>query len=683
MKRITIRGSKDSGVAVVIGALLLTVIGLTLFTSFVLWYVPYNTAENQQTSLNTQTSAFVSLSQQLSSNLYPGEVVTQSIQLGVSGVPPFSQAADTPLSFTNNTSVFNGNLNYSYNVILQNTTTGVSSSIVPHAVLNITITNTQAQTEPQVFQQKLVIDSAAYTQYEAKNLQNVRFYYMNGTVIPSWLESGNSNTSTSTVYWLKLYGGPSLEPSEIIQMKFFEQQINMFNGYSTGESPALSSPYGIYDNGATVFSLYFNGITPTSDFSVEPNWTLATCTTAYGAGKISVLNLTSNGQAGEIPIVYTVGNVSSSSSWIEESSFNAATRNGNMGLAGIGSSNNSSDYGTSGNGKAGVSAIGFFANSGGHVNTVKEASGKRGAGTASGVNELPKNTWYYSELDYVNGATNFQAYLESSLYGHDYSTALAQPTFAAGSFLYLAPFASHTGTAKNYYYYNWVRLRADPANGIMPSNATSTTLQIFGNYSYVKTYSDKFNFSGQFSVNITQSSGFSNQIYFADGAAASVQGTVSNIVRGLPINLSGFGTNNYSLSFSALNIVGESRSIASYGAEILTLQTTQTSDNSYYVGENLSLLTPGYQPYNAIVQNISMTAFSYTINGKLSAAFNKSLYNGLSGSSLSTGGNWSLGGGQINVTLSLDHFSAFLPQYKTFGLKSIQTKIASVEILNM
>ncbi len=47
------------------------------------------------------------------------------------------------------------------------------------------------------FQQMILVDSSAYASYEATDLKNVEFFYANGTIIQSWLESGKSQTSTS------------------------------------------------------------------------------------------------------------------------------------------------------------------------------------------------------------------------------------------------------------------------------------------------------------------------------------------------------------------------------------------------------------------------------------------------------------------------------------------------------
>ncbi|MGC8631662.1 MAG: hypothetical protein ACP5T2_04465 [Thermoprotei archaeon] len=57
----------------------------------------------------------------------------------------------------------------------------------------VTITNSQGVSTSSVYQQLLAVNSSLYSSYEASNLQNVEFFYSNGTVIPSWLQTGNSN----------------------------------------------------------------------------------------------------------------------------------------------------------------------------------------------------------------------------------------------------------------------------------------------------------------------------------------------------------------------------------------------------------------------------------------------------------------------------------------------------------
>ena len=60
----------------------------------------------------------------------------------------------------------------------------------------VTLTNSQSVATPSPFQQRIIVDSASYAPYEAQNLQNIEFFDSSGSIIPSWLESGNSNGAT-------------------------------------------------------------------------------------------------------------------------------------------------------------------------------------------------------------------------------------------------------------------------------------------------------------------------------------------------------------------------------------------------------------------------------------------------------------------------------------------------------
>src|SRR5438309_799964 len=139
------------------------------------------------------------------------------------------------------------------------------------AYVPITITNSQLTPTRAAFQQLVKVDSAAYADWEAPNLQNVEFFSLNGTVITSWLESGNSSRSRSTIYWLNL-GNPIPGGSKVtVYMGFASTGSNLLNDRTTGEAPQLSPGYGEYDDGARVFLYY-------SDFagsSLPTGWTSA------------------------------------------------------------------------------------------------------------------------------------------------------------------------------------------------------------------------------------------------------------------------------------------------------------------------------------------------------------------------------------------------------------------------
>ena len=120
----------------------------------------------------------------------------------------------------------------------------------------ITITNYQSTSTPAPFQQTVTVDSANYANIEASNLQNVEFFYSNGTVIPSWLESGTS--SSNAIYWLRLGRSIPANTTITVYIGFADPSVNLFNGINVGEAPQLSPTYGQYDDGSRVFTFYDN-----------------------------------------------------------------------------------------------------------------------------------------------------------------------------------------------------------------------------------------------------------------------------------------------------------------------------------------------------------------------------------------------------------------------------------------
>ena len=134
----------------------------------------------------------------------------------------------------------------------------VSAPPVVRYYVPITITNSLGSSTPAPFQQMIQVDSASYSVYEASNLQNVFFFNSDGSVVPSWLESGNSVSSTATIYWLNLAEGIQAHSSVTVYMGLATPSSDLFNNVRTGEAPQLSPTYGEYDDGIGVFSLYDN-----------------------------------------------------------------------------------------------------------------------------------------------------------------------------------------------------------------------------------------------------------------------------------------------------------------------------------------------------------------------------------------------------------------------------------------
>lgn len=110
-------------------------------------------------------------------------------------------SAINPSSATN--AVFNSTIENVYDTFLQNfniSQKGLNTSSLillnpnnfnRYVVLNIK--NGQSVATASPFQQLVEVNMSQYRSFAGAGLQNVEFYYQNGTVIPSWLESGNFN----------------------------------------------------------------------------------------------------------------------------------------------------------------------------------------------------------------------------------------------------------------------------------------------------------------------------------------------------------------------------------------------------------------------------------------------------------------------------------------------------------
>ena len=109
---------EDNAVSEIIGAILLFAIASVLLTSFILWYVPSTGTNNDITYQSQTQQSFSSLdSKILSPSLTPGSSISQSMPLGIGGVPPFSPSQSTNLYYSKN---FNASLSYNANVTYEN-----------------------------------------------------------------------------------------------------------------------------------------------------------------------------------------------------------------------------------------------------------------------------------------------------------------------------------------------------------------------------------------------------------------------------------------------------------------------------------------------------------------------------------------------------------------------------------
>jgi hypothetical protein len=315
-----------------------------------------------------------------------------------------------------------------------------SNPAVPAGVLAyvpITITNNERLATPAPFQQKVDVNSAYYSTYEAAGLQNIEFFTTNGSIIPSWLEYGANSGSTDSIYWLYLADGVPAISALTIYMGFASQNANLFNGATIGEAPELTSTYAQFDNGAYVFPTLYENF---AGNSTPSGWTNAGATINDG--------VTMPTSAGTIGTTLLTNSAYGPGSYVLDSYAN------NEGSASV------SDY------REGV-GYGFVRDGNNQSLVMWELDGSNldpsalvyYTGFAQSGNLATTNSWHVFSIDW----SNFSSALFSSDYGSQTSISTQIPSSNLpigisqenGIFLPMKV--------------QWMRLRASPPDGVMPS----------------------------------------------------------------------------------------------------------------------------------------------------------------------------------------------------------------------
>jgi len=141
----------------------------------------------------------------------------------------------------------------------------------------ITISNTQPQPTSANFQQLIQVPIPQY-------LNGVRFWSPTDGWLHAWLENISNGTATM---WVKI---PSSIPANgTYQLYMMQDSTLPMDGVYWGEAPQLSSTYAQYDNGASVFGAYdnFAGTTLSSQWTEinSPTLTINNGITVAGNGQ--------------------------------------------------------------------------------------------------------------------------------------------------------------------------------------------------------------------------------------------------------------------------------------------------------------------------------------------------------------------------------------------------------------
>lgn len=104
---------EDKGVAEIVGAILLFAVVISIFTSFMVWYIPAQTSSNEvHYEQQTKSSMGELISQIHSGTSAAGSTISQSVALGISGVSIFAGPQDTQFSILPSSTSFNASLSF-------------------------------------------------------------------------------------------------------------------------------------------------------------------------------------------------------------------------------------------------------------------------------------------------------------------------------------------------------------------------------------------------------------------------------------------------------------------------------------------------------------------------------------------------------------------------------------------
>ncbi|HMF30396.1 MAG TPA: hypothetical protein VKK79_03215, partial [Candidatus Lokiarchaeia archaeon] len=200
--------------------------------------------------------------------------------LGSSGSAPATVVANANNSPTNVT------INPKNLAVPKSASTWTFASVggnTPLYYFPVTLANTQGSATPANLQQQITTNPSLYSAYYASNLANVNWQDGNGNILNSWLESGASSSSTTTVYWVNLGSNTIAANGGLtIYEVVYATSVTAIDGTHTGAYPTYTGTYGQYDDGSNVFTALYDNFAGTS---LKAGWTtLSGCTPTVNNG---------------------------------------------------------------------------------------------------------------------------------------------------------------------------------------------------------------------------------------------------------------------------------------------------------------------------------------------------------------------------------------------------------------
>ena len=508
----------------------------------------------------------------------------------------------------------------------------VSTAASPAEYVTITLTNSQTTATQKNFSQMIKVDWSTYATDLNANVSNVRFYnsttFSSSTELSGWIEDNNTTTATSSNVWVNLSG--TIVPasgSATIYMAFLSTTASWSSHW--GLAPQLSTKYGEFDNGANVFSLYFNGNTATSDFTVSSTSSISQVQVTGPTGTTINALKYSEDQCSAIGLVYSLKSLQSGD-YIGETSFSSGG-GGDIGVVGLGTSSSAT-----------TSQYMFSADTqfgGEYLSWAWNDDGTNNGGAIGGTSTT---AWHYEWFSYTPGTSTASICAAPQLYStSDGYSGTVNNYIPSSDPVYV----SAASNGNSYLYYNWLRIRDTPPDGIMPSvsfGSVSTVTTIGYHISFQQTSLPSGTKWG-IRLNNTTSVIWQNSNGEYDNLTGLLAGTYTYQV----VNATGYASNPYT---GLLKIVSSNltQSLTFTGYTLTATESGLPTGDTWYL--NLSD-QPGLSE-SAAGQHLSGTTSSLTTslpNGTYSFTYQTQdkKYSGGSGSFIVNGATF-----YLNVAVS-------------------------------
>ena len=297
----------------------------------------------------------------------------------------------------------------------------------------ITFTNSQSQATPSNFQQ-LIQTTLLYP-------NGVRFWSPTDGWLHAWLESIQSNSAN---IWVKIPS--SIPASGTYQLYMIQDNTLPMDGVYWGEAPQLSSTYAQYDNGANIFPYYQRW----GSLSALPSgWSSISGTViTYSSTYTELAPAQSTGGWYGIYLTPMTSSLSSTPTvWEFYGNMYDSVNAGNYIGTNTGAGNNYNGY--------------AFSEGNSNTNLIYLLNGGSLFDVSTGYFDTNNNKVYTMQM---NSPTSLQMFIN---YAQIYSTTSA--TSESPTYFDILISNNRGSNPSTPIYIYWLRTRAYPPNGVMPS----------------------------------------------------------------------------------------------------------------------------------------------------------------------------------------------------------------------